>query len=66
MKWQLNEVMCEIKTISKHAHIVALNARMVAARAGSAAREFSVVATELIRITTEMETVLQNTMGRVS
>lgn len=62
MELQLLEAMNEIKSISKQAQIVALNARIVAARAGAAGREFSVVATELISITQEMETVLQSAL----
>lgn len=57
---QLLGAMQEINRISKHAQIVALNARIVAAGAGPAGREFAVVATELIGITTEIETVLQS------
>lgn len=63
---QLLEAMNEIKTISKQAQIVALNARIVAARAGTAGREFSVVATELISITSDMETVLQSAMVKAA
>jgi hypothetical protein len=57
---QLLDAMQEINRISKHAQIVALNARIVAACAGPAGREFAVVATELIGITNEIETVLQS------
>jgi len=64
MERQLLGAMEEIKTISKHAQIVALNARIVAACAGKAGLEFSVVANELIGITSEIETVLQSAMAR--
>lgn len=59
---QLLEAMGDIKTISKHARVVAMNARIVAARAGSAGREFAVVATELISITSHIETILDTAM----
>ena len=39
--------------------VVAMNARIVAARAGAAGNEFAVVATELIAITTDIETILK-------
>lgn len=52
----------EIKTISKQAQVVAINARIVAARAGSAGREFALVASELISITSDIETILQTAM----
>lgn len=61
---QLHGAMEEIKTISKQAQVVAMNARIVAARAGSAGNEFAVVATELIGITTDIETILQTAMSR--
>jgi hypothetical protein len=46
-KNQLLDVMSEIKAISKQAHMVAFNAQIIAARAGTVGREFSVVATVL-------------------
>lgn len=60
----LHGAMDEIKTISKQAQVVAMNARIVAARAGDAGREFAVVATELISITSDIETVLQTAMAK--
>jgi hypothetical protein len=59
---QLMAAMTEIKTISKEAQFVALNARIVAARAGSAGREFSVVATVLLSITNNIEKILDNAL----
>lgn len=56
---QLHGALDEIRSISKQAQVVAMNARIVAARAGAAGREFAVVATELISITTDIETILQ-------
>lgn len=52
---QLLGVMSEIQSISKQAHMVAFNAQIVAARAGGAGREFSVVASVLTSITSEMD-----------
>lgn len=66
MEQQLHGAMDEIKTISKQAQVVAMNARIVAARAGSAGREFAVVATELIAITSDIETILQTAMAKSS
>jgi hypothetical protein len=56
---QLLDVMGEIKAISKQAHMVAFNAQIIAARAGAAGREFSVVATVLTGITVEIDKLLQ-------
>lgn len=61
---QLHGAMDEIKTISKQAQVVAMNARIVAARAGAAGNEFAVVATELIAITADIETILQTAMAK--
>lgn len=63
---QVLEVMGEIKGISKHAHMVAFNAQIVAARAGSAGREFSVVANVLTHITGEIDQLLQAALARSS
>lgn len=62
-KSQLLDVMGEIKTISKQAHMVAFNAQIIAARAGTAGREFSVVATVLTGITGEIDKLLQSALG---
>lgn len=61
---QLHGAMDEIKTISKQAQVVAMNARIMAARAGAAGNEFAVVATELINITTDIGAILQRTMAK--
>lgn len=58
-KTQLLDVMNEIKAISKQAHMVAFNAQIIAARAGTVGREFSVVATVLTDITGEIDKLLQ-------
>ncbi len=62
-KSQLLDVMGEIKTISKQAHMVAFNAQIIAARAGAAGREFSVVATVLTGITGEIDKLLQSALA---
>ena len=62
-KSQLLDVMGEIKTISKQAHMVAFNAQIIAARAGTAGREFSVVATVLTGITGEIDKLLQSALA---
>lgn len=54
-KKQLHEMMNDIKSIAKQARIVSCNAQIVAARAGDAGREFSVVAGVLSRITVEID-----------
>lgn len=59
VKHQLANVMSEIKDISKHAHMVAFNAQIVAARAGAAGREFAVVANVLTGITSEIDKLVQ-------
>ena len=63
---QVQEVMGEIKDISKQAHMVAFNAQIVAARAGTAGREFSVVANVLLHITGEIDQLLQAALSRSS
>ncbi len=58
-KNQLRDVMSEIKDISKQAHMVAFNAQIIAARAGTAGREFSVVANVLTSITGKIDSLVQ-------
>lgn len=55
MKKQLVGVITDIETIARQAKMVAFNARVVAARAGHAGREFAVVAGVLSTITTEID-----------
>lgn len=61
---RLLDAMNEIKSISKEAQFVALNARIVAARAGTAGREFSVVATVLLGITNNIEKILNTALAK--
>ncbi len=51
----MTDLMGEIKTISKQARLVAVNAHIVAARAGDGGRDFAAAATELSDITRQME-----------
>lgn len=55
MKKQLRGVITDIEKINKQARMVAFNARVVAARAGQAGREFAVVAGVLSGITDEID-----------
>jgi hypothetical protein len=52
---QLRGVITDIETINRQARMVAFNARIVAARAGQAGKEFSVVAGVLSTITGEID-----------
>ena len=54
-KRQLHDMMGEIKTIARQARLVAFNAQIVAARAGPAGKEFSVVASTMTTITAEID-----------
>jgi hypothetical protein len=56
---QLHGVMSDIQTIAKQARMVSFNAQIIAARAGDAGREFSVVAGELSTITNTIENLVQ-------
>lgn len=59
MKKQLRGVITEIETIARQAKMVTFNARVVAARAGHAGREFAVVAGVLSNITTEIDDMVK-------
>ncbi|WP_229407098.1 type IV pili methyl-accepting chemotaxis transducer N-terminal domain-containing protein [Methylobacillus flagellatus] len=57
---QQRDLMENIQRITKQAKIVSVNAKIIAARAGEAGKEFSVVASVLANITSELdELVLQ-------
>lgn len=49
----------DIQGISQTARIVSFNAQVVAARAGGNGREFAVVASELLRITSQIDALVQ-------
>ncbi len=51
----LHDMMGDIKTIARQARMVAFNAQIVAARAGPAGKEFSVVASTMTNITAEID-----------
>jgi hypothetical protein len=55
MRKQLRGVITDIETINRQARMVAFNARIVAARAGNAGKEFSVVAGVLSTISGEID-----------
>lgn len=59
MRKQLHSIMTEIETIAREANMVALNARIVAARSGHAGKEFSVVAGVLSNITQEIDNLVK-------
>ena len=59
---QLTGVMSDIQSIAKQAHIVAFNAQIVAARPGASGREFSVVASELSRITGKIDELVREAL----
>lgn len=52
-----NELMNRIELIAREARIVSLNARVIAARAGTDGREFAVVAQELSKISEQIESL---------
>ncbi|UGQ45865.1 methyl-accepting chemotaxis protein [Massilia endophytica] len=63
MKKQLRGVITDIETIAKQARMVAFNARIVAARAGHAGREFAVVAGVLSNITSEIDDMVSSALS---
>jgi hypothetical protein len=66
MKKQLRGVITEIETIARQARMVTFNARVVAARAGHAGREFAVVAGVLSNITTEIDDMVKAALQAAS
>jgi hypothetical protein len=60
---QLVGIMTDIESIAKQARMVAFNAQIVAARAGNAGREFSVVAGVLSDITGEIDALVKEAMS---
>lgn len=62
-KKQQQAMMSNIKDIAKQARIVSVNAQIIAARAGHAGREFSVVASVLSNITSEMDDLVRVAMS---
>jgi len=62
MKKQLIGVITDIETIARLAKMVAFNARVVAARAGQAGKEFAVVAGVMSNITTEIDEMVSGVL----
>ncbi|HZW19898.1 methyl-accepting chemotaxis protein [Noviherbaspirillum sp.] len=60
---QLVGIMSDIEAIARQARMVAFNAQIVAARAGSAGKEFSVVAGVLSDITGEIDALVKEAMN---
>ena len=60
---QLQDMMGNIKTIAKQARMVAFNAQIVAARAGTAGKEFAVVAGVMTGITGEIDDLVHQALS---
>lgn len=63
MKRQLRSVISDIETINREARMVAFNARIVAARAGQAGVEFSVVAGVMSNISGEIDQMISTALA---
>jgi hypothetical protein len=66
MKKQLRSVITDIETIARQAKMVSFNARVIAARAGQAGKEFAVVAGVLSNITTEIDDMVKTALSTAS
>ncbi|GAB2848170.1 hypothetical protein GCM10027277_15390 [Pseudoduganella ginsengisoli] len=66
MKNQLRTVITDIETIAKQARMVSFNARVVAARAGTAGKEFAVVAGVMSNITGEIDDMVKTALATAS
>jgi hypothetical protein len=62
MKKRLRSVIDDIETIAKQAKMIAFNARIVAARAGHAGKEFAVVAGVLSTVTAEIDEMVSGAL----
>ena len=62
MKKELHGLMTNIESIAKTARMVSFNAQIIAARAGTVGREFSVVANELTNITGEIDDLVHTAL----
>ena len=51
--------MADIKTIARHARMVAFTAQIVAARAGLEGRKFAVVASTMTTVTSEIDELVR-------
>lgn len=63
LKKQLLGMMTDIKAIAKQARMVSFDAQIVAARAGDAGKEFSVVASRLTDITSELDDLMHEALS---
>jgi hypothetical protein len=63
VKKQLNSIMSDIESIAKQARMVSFNAQIIAARAGIAGKEFSVVAGLLTSITGEIDDLVREALN---
>lgn len=63
VKKQLNSIMTDIESIARQARMVSFNAQIVAARAGDAGREFSVVAKVLTDITNRIDELVHQAVS---
>jgi len=52
---ELKEIVLVIQNVAREAKIVAFNAQVIAARAGSGGREFSVIANTMVNISSEVD-----------
>lgn len=66
MKKQLRTVITDIEIIARQAKMVSFNARVIAARAGAAGKEFAVVAGVLSNITTEIDDMVKTALSAAS
>lgn len=60
---ELKGIVGDIQSVAREAKIVSFNAQVIAARAGSVGREFSVVANTLANISTEVDTLARKGMA---
>lgn len=63
VKKQLHSIMSDIESIAKQAKMVSFNAQIIAARAGTAGKEFSVVAGLLTSITGEIDELVREALN---
>lgn len=61
----LETVLNRVLGIVREAHIISSNARIISARSGQAGREFDVVATELQRLTMEINKLAQSALSNM-
>ena len=62
-KHQLNEMLAEIKTVTRRSRKVALHAQIVAARAGEAGKKFALAAGSMTGVTAEIDDMVLAALG---